>query len=156
MPVAQNSNYLMANFVTAININDADLKLLLPLKKQLVWLKLGNTKISDSGMFVIGQCSNIILLQLNHTNITDKGIVYLKPLNELQSLNLVGTKVTANGLLSLQSLKKLTSVFLYQTNIHATDWRVLKNAFPKTMLDTGGYKVPFLPTDTLLVKPKKS
>jgi mono/diheme cytochrome c family protein/uncharacterized membrane protein len=156
MPVAQNSNYLMANFVTAININDADLKLLLPLKKQLVWLKLGNTKISDSGMFVIGQCSNIILLQLNHTNITDKGIVYLKPLNKLQSLNLVGTKVTANGLLSLQSLKKLTSVFLYQTNIHATDWRVLKNAFPKTMLDTGGYKVPFLPTDTLLVKPKKS
>lgn len=155
MPVAQNSNYLMANFVTATNINDADLKLLLPLKKQLIWLKSGNTKITDSGMIVIGQCSNIILLQLNHTDITDKGIAYLKSLNDLQSLNLVGTKITANGLLSLQSLKKLTSVFLYQTNIYATDWPVLKKAFPKTMLDTGGYKVPFLPTDTILVAPKK-
>ena len=45
LPVAQNSNYLSANFITATNITDKDLALLLPIKKQLVWLKCGDTKI---------------------------------------------------------------------------------------------------------------
>jgi len=34
----------------------------------------------------------------------------------------------------------------------------LKNTFPKVTLDTGGYHIPFLETDTMIVKPtiKKS
>jgi mono/diheme cytochrome c family protein len=50
LPVAQGSNYLMAHFTNASDVTDKDLSLLLPLKSQLVWLKLGNTKISDSAL----------------------------------------------------------------------------------------------------------
>ncbi len=154
MPVSQNSNYIMANFITASNINDKDLSLLLPLKKQLVWLKLGDTKISDSALNYIAQCTNITFLQVNNTSITDKGLVLLKSLNKLQSLNLVATNVTANGVLSLKNLNELSTLYLYQTKVDRKDWPQLKKQFPKTILDSGRYVVPLLPTDTLIVKPK--
>ncbi len=152
MPVAQNSNYMMANFVTATAIKDNDMRLLLPIKKQLVWLKIGDTKITDSALTFIGQCTNLTLLQLDNNNITDAGIQKLKDLGQLQSLNLVGTKVTAQGIYALKGLKKLQSLYLYQTKVEANDWVFLKQQFPKTRLDTGGYIVPLLTTDTIVVK----
>lgn len=152
MPVAQNSNYVMANFVTAPATGDADLDLLLPIKKQLVWLKIGDTKISDSGLNIIGQCTSLTFLQLDNNNITDAGIAKLSDLKLLQSLNLVGTKVSIQGLSALKHLKQLQHLYLYQTNVKADQWVSLKKQFPKVMLDTGGYVVPLLQTDTTIVK----
>ncbi len=156
MPVAQNSNYLMANFVTAPSIRDNDLSLLLPIKKQLAWLKIGDTRISDSALTYIGQCTNLTLLQLNNTNITDAGLPLLKNLKQLQSLNLVGTKVSAKGIVALKELKQLQSLYLYQTNVTGNEWILLKQQFPKTILDTGGYFVPLLASDTMVVKAPSS
>jgi hypothetical protein len=53
LPVAQNSNYLSANFVAVDSILENDLQLLEPLKKQLISLKLGNSKITDANLVVI-------------------------------------------------------------------------------------------------------
>jgi mono/diheme cytochrome c family protein len=156
IPVSQNSNYLMANFVSAIHITDKNLALLLSVKKQLVWLKLNNTGIGDSTLSVIGQFNNLTELQLNNTKITDKGLALLKNLDKLQSLRLVGTKVTGQGVLQLQKLKGLQSIYLYQTEVHKNDWGLLKKAFPKTAIDTGGYVVPLLVTDTTIVKAPKA
>jgi hypothetical protein len=153
LPVAQNSNYLVANFITATGVTDKDIRLLLPLKNQLVWLKLGHTNITDSALSIIGQFRNLTLLQLNNTGITDKGLGLLKSLNNLQFISLVGTKVTRAGVLQLTPLKKLQSIYLYQTAITGKEWAVLKKMFPKTMLDTGGYRIPFLAMDTVIAKP---
>lgn len=156
LPVAQNSNYLQANFITATNIFDDDIKLLLPLKKQLVWLKLGNTFVTDSALKVIGQLTNLSFLQLNNTCITDKGLPFLESLDSLQSLNLVGTLISASGLVALRPLKKLTSIYLYQTSVDGDDFALLKTTFPKAVLDTGGYKLPLLASDTTeLQSPRK-
>ncbi len=152
MPVAQNSNYVMANFVTATGISDNDLALLLPIKKQLVWLKIGDVNISDSALKYIGQCINLTLVQLDNTNITDGGLPLLKNLQRLQSLNLAGTKVSAQGIMVLKVLKKLQYLYLYQTKVEGKDWVFLKQQFPMTRLDTGGYVVPLLTTDTMVVK----
>jgi uncharacterized membrane protein len=155
LPVAQNSNYLMANFVTDTLIDKEALQLLLSLKKQLIWLKLGYTNLSDTDMAVIAQLKNLTRLSLEHTAVSDKGVQQLKQLQNLQYLNLVGTNVTAPGVLQLKGLKTLNSLFLYQTNINKADWVVLKNAFPRTMIDSGGYSVETLSTDTTEVKVKK-
>jgi uncharacterized membrane protein len=152
LPVAQNSNYLSANFVTATNIADKDLALLLPLKKQMVWLKCGNTKITDSGLHYIAQCSNLIFLQLDNTLITDKGLQQLSSLQQLQSLNLVGTNITAQGLEALKNLKQLQSIYVYQTKIKKEDWAQLQKDFPKVLIDSGGYNVPLFPNDTVVLK----
>jgi mono/diheme cytochrome c family protein/uncharacterized membrane protein len=152
IPVAQNSNYLLANFINAGKISTKDIELLKPLQKQLVWLKLGNSAINDSGLAIVGQCRALTSLQLNNTAITDKGLPALKKLENLRHLNLVGTKVTAQGLSQLQSLKKLESLYLYQTATTKPDWDKLKTIFPKTNIDTGGYKLPYIESDTMLVK----
>lgn len=109
IPVAQNSHYLMADFINAVNIQDQDLGLLVPLKKQLIWLKLGNTKISDASMSYIGQCQALTQLQLNRTLLTNKGLTALQSLNKLQTLNLVGTSVTAGYCCSESSEKRINA-----------------------------------------------
>jgi uncharacterized membrane protein len=155
LPVAQNSNYLQANFITDSIIDKEDLHLLLSLQKQLIWLKLGFTNISDSDMAAIAQLRNLTRLNLQHTNISDKGLLAIQMLHNLEYLNLVDTKVTLQGILQLKELKSLQSLYLYQTNIKKEDWTLLRNAFPKTQIDSGGYFVTMLPTDTIVVKAKK-
>lgn len=152
LPVAHNSHYLMINFVTATGIRDADIRLLLPLKKQLVWLKAGGTEIGDTALQSISQCTNLTLLQLNGTRITDKGLPLLRSLSHLQSLNLVGTHISLQGLLPLRSLKKLQSLYLYQTQVTSGSWPQLSQAFQHVQLDTGGYVVPYFATDTTLMQ----
>ena len=155
LPVAQNSNYLMANFVTHEKIDNEDLRLLSLLKKQLIWLKLGYTSLSDTHIKAIAQLKNLIRLNLEHTAISDKGLEELRALSNLQYVNLVDTKVTLQGVLQLKELKELRSLFLYQTKVNKEDWTTLQKNFPKTQIDSGGYSVSTLVTDTTQVKAKK-
>jgi uncharacterized membrane protein len=155
LPVAQNSNYLKASFVVSKLVDKEDLRLLPALKKQLIWLKLGFTNIGDSDIAVISQLTNLTWLSLQHTNITDHGLADIQSLHNLQYLNLVDTKVSVRGILQLKELKSLRSLYLYQTNIDKADWPALRSAFPKTQIDSGGYLVTTLQTDTTLVKVKK-
>ena len=155
-PVAQNTNYLSANFVTVTNPGNKAVQLLSPLKEQLIELKLGSTRITDSALQVIAEFKNLMRLQLDYTKITDQGLANLASLENLQYLNLVGTGVTEKGVLQLKDLKNLRSIYLYQTGVKKSDWSDLKKAFPKTLIDSGGYTVPFLPTDTIEVKPPKT
>jgi mono/diheme cytochrome c family protein len=156
MPVAQNTNYLLIDMVTATHFSDSNIHLLGPFKEQLVWLKMNNTMITDSSLQAISQFINLMRLQLDHTRITDKGLANLKSLSNLRYLNLVGTRVTAQGIMQLKNLKNLQSIYLYQTAVRKSDWNDLKKMFPKTLIDSGGYTVPFLPTDTIEVKPPKT
>lgn len=155
-PVAQNTNYMSANFVTVTNPGNKEIQLLLPLKQQLIELKLGGAPITDSALLVIAQFKNLMELRLDYTKITDKGLANLTALENLRYLNLVGTAVTEKGVLQLKDLKNLRSIYLYQTGVKRSEWSDLKKAFPKALIDSGGYTVPFLPTDTIEVKPPKT
>lgn len=155
LPVAQNSNYLMVNYVGNNTVSRADLGYLSMLKHQLVWLKMGNTNLSDTGLSIIATFEKVTRLSIENTPVTDKGIIMLRSLKNLIYLNLVGTKVTAAGVTVLKELPKLNSIYLYQTNVAKTDYATLQKIFPKTMIDTGGYKVMELPTDTIIVRSKK-
>ena len=152
LPVAQNTNYLMVSFVTDSIVDKTDLQLLLQLKPQLIWLKLNHTNITDEALSTVAQFSNLIKLDLSNTFITDKGLVLLNTNTHLQTLNLVGTKVTGNGIAALKNLNQLQWLYLYKTGTGLKDWPLLKAAFPTTNIDTGGYQVPLLAEDTVVVK----
>ena len=155
LPVAQNVNYLQANFITDTVVSAEDLQLLSTLKKQLIWLKLGHTNISDRGLTTIGQLVNLTWLSLEHTPISDAGLRSLSSLDHLQYLNLVGTRVTLQGILQLKDLKSLHFLYLFQTKINRNEWAEVQNTFPKVKIDSGGYFLPLLQTDTTMVKVKK-
>jgi mono/diheme cytochrome c family protein len=154
-PVAAGSNYLEVNFINATGPADSLTNLLVPLKKQLVRLKMSGTALSMKNLPALGQCVNIRRLDLDHTGITDSGLVYLQPLEQLQSLNLVGTPVTGEGILKFRKLRHLQSIYLYQTKVAGADWQRLVKTFPGVNLDSGGYTIPFIATDTVIVKPPK-
>lgn len=153
LPVAQNSNYLKANLVTVDSVTNSDMVLLLSIKKQLVWLDLSGKEISDSVLLTVSELLNLTRLQLDNTSITDNGLASLRSLVDLQYLNIVGTTVTARGIMQLKNLPHLQAIYLYKTFINSSDWLVLKNSFPKVTLDSGGYFVPILQTDTTIVTP---
>lgn len=155
IPVAQNSNYLSVSFFTHPSIDKTDLQLLQQLKKQLVWLRLDNSNINDEGMAALGELTNLNKLYLANTGISDKGLLHLQRLDHLTYLNLVATKVSTQGLLALKKLPALQLLFLYKTNIKNEDWPILKSSFPKAVIDSGGYQVPTLQTDTTLVITEK-
>ena len=156
LPVAQNSNYLMANFVTIQDLKEGDIKLLLSIKKQLVWLKLGNQPVNDAMLTAVTQCKAITRLDISRTKITDKGLAVLNQLPNLQTLNIVGTAVTANGLIQLKANKQLQAVYIYQSSVDKKAIATLKATLPKVNIDTGGYTVPTLASDTtVFAKPKQ-
>ena len=154
LPVSLSSNYVAVNFINDTIVDNNDLQLIKQLSKQLVSLKLSGTNITDDGLKTVAQCNNLIKLFLDATPVTDNGLKNLIPLSNLRYLNLVNTRVTAKGISQLKTLSKLRSVYLYKTLITKQDWPVLQQSFPHTKLDSGGYIVPTLATDTTTVKAK--
>lgn len=156
LPLAQNTNYLMANFIGTTSVGKNEFELINKLSRQLLFLKITGTTIKEEAIPFFSNLSNLRRLNLSNTNITDKALQYLSSLQNLQQLNLVGTRVTAKGVVQLQKLKSLQTLYLYQTNIASAVFKELKAAFPKTQIDTGHYVVPLLTTDTTLVKQIKT
>jgi len=156
LPVALNSNYLSANFVTVANQADSLLKSLLPLKKQVVSLKLDGAMLNDSSITTISQYAVLRNLQLSNTAISDQGLTYILKLKNLHSLNLVGTGVTAKGVVRLKELKDLKNLYLYRTQISDGERLELKKNFPAANLDFGNYSLPMLATDTTELKYKQN
>ncbi len=150
--VAQNSNYLAVSFVTIDTITNEQLQLLKPLYNQIIWLKVGGVKLNDSVINAISNLKSLTRLNLNNTNFSDKNLPYLKNLSQLQYLNFSNTNVTANGVNTLSSLKNLKQLFLYKTNISPDGLSMLKKTFSQTNIDTGGYKLQYLATDTIKLK----
>ena len=155
IPVGAETNYISVNFVNARESTDSDLALLLPLKKQLLWLNVGRTKITDEGLKTIGQLSNLTQLNLEHTAIRDAGLAHLKALSRLTMLNVIGNQVSDSGLNQLAAIPTLEKLYLYQTEVTSEGVRTLMRERPKVEIDTGGYVMPQLITDTLVFKGKR-
>jgi uncharacterized membrane protein/mono/diheme cytochrome c family protein len=152
IPITQNTNYLSANFINAQSMGKDVLDLIKSIDKQLLWLKLENSKVNDQTLAALKNCKNLTRLSLNNTQITDAGLVALKDLDQLQSLSLVGTKITAKGINQLKKLQNLKFLYIYQTGVNKTDLVNIKKLLPKVSLDTGNYKVPMVAQDTTVVK----
>jgi mono/diheme cytochrome c family protein len=116
-PLAKDLNIVEVSAVNTPAFDDGGIGLLTPLSEQIVWLKLGSTKITDASMKEIGKLKNLHKLHLEHTSVGDNGLQNLKDLKYLEYINLVGTKVTDTGLKSLAELPSLKSVYIWQSAV---------------------------------------
>jgi uncharacterized membrane protein len=153
-PVVAGSNYLSLNFAAIDLLTEKHTALLMQLNKQIVWLKMGNVKASDSTWAAVGRLTTLFRLHLNNTGLTDGQLIFLKNLSQLQVLNLSGTKVSDNGITILEGLNNLQKIYLHNTLVSSTGIAALRTKLPKVVIDTGGYKTIFIPTDTIIVKSK--
>jgi uncharacterized membrane protein len=152
IPVAQNTNYLSANFINAESMGKEVVELIKSIEKQLIWIKMENSLVNDQTLSAIKNCKKLTRLSLNYTSITDNGLTSLKDLDQVNSLSLVGTKITAKGLNQLKKLTNLKHLYLYHTSITKTDLAGIKKIWPKISLDTGNYKLAKIASDTIEFK----
>ena len=102
------------------NVTDAELIFLVYEKqdlKQLRYLDLRLTKITDEGVAKLKNLTSLQTLNLFRTQAGDKGLESLKKLTNLETLLIGGTKVTDAGLVHLRPFRKLKKLSLFQTQV---------------------------------------
>ncbi|HEV2482418.1 MAG TPA: DUF2231 domain-containing protein [Puia sp.] len=152
LPISTGSNYLTVSFPNDTIGRDA-LAALPLIREQLVELKCSDLPVGDEIINIAAASPHLVRLWLDHTRITGKPLGQLDTLAELRYLNLTGTAVDEAAVRTLTKAKKLKEIFLYQTNVPKSSWPALQAAFPHTLLDSGGYQLPKLTTDTAVVRP---
>lgn len=130
MPIANESNLLEVNAVNAVSLTDSQIALLEPLKEQIIWLKLGDTKITDQAAGTIAKLKNLQKLHLENTGITDATVRQIKSLPYLEYLNLVNTQVTDTGIKELSITPNLLSLHVWHSKVTEAGAAALKLAKP--------------------------
>ena len=153
LPIALNSNYLSANFVNFTHWDAPTKNLIATVKEQLIWLKISGVQLNETEWSTIASLTSLTKLSAEHSNISDQNLIQIAALKNLRYLNLVDTKVTAKGLMQLKGTTCLANIYLGSTAISQLDYSKLKIAFPKVFIDTGGYKLEFIATDTQALHP---
>ncbi|SKB68960.1 c-type cytochrome domain-containing protein [Dyadobacter psychrophilus] len=115
--LSQDQNLLEISAVNLPGFSDKQMELLQPVARQITWLKLGSTAITDAALPQIARFPNLSKLHLEYTDVTDKGIISLKPLAHLGYINIVNTKVGDKGLKAIAEMKALRSVYVWQSAV---------------------------------------
>jgi Leucine-rich repeat (LRR) protein len=130
LPLSKENNQLEVSAVNLRTFSDGQAATLARLADQIVWLKLGDTQITDAALVSIAKLKNLQKLHLERTAVSDAGLKKLTGLTYLEYLNLYGTKITDDGLSSLSDLKALKSVYVWQTKVTEAGINALKQALP--------------------------
>ncbi len=152
VPVVNGLNYVRANLIGVENLSAQTFQLLSKISDQLLQLNASFTAVIDEHLLALSNCKQLKQLELNGTAITNKGLASLTALENLESLSITQTKVTADGIGNVSALKKLKKVYLYGTGFTNAAIAGLKQKMPGLLIDTGGYKLPILVTDTTEAK----
>jgi uncharacterized membrane protein/mono/diheme cytochrome c family protein len=152
MPVSKDQNYLDVNFINARNLDDSKISLLSNVSEQIVWLKLGSTKVTDKSLSDISKLKNLTRLNLEHTVVSDAGIAQLKDMKFLEYINLFDSKITDAGLKELAKLPAIKKIYCWQTKVTKQGVEALKKINPKIEIDTGWQdKIPTTDTTKTLI-----
>ena len=149
LPAAQGSNYLVVDFLN-MNSSAGVAGALVSLQQQVVDLSAEDMILSDTLLSAIGQLRNLRKLNLANATFEEDELELTFP--ELRHLNLKGTPVSDKTLAKIADLKKLQKLYLYKTPAVGGRLAELSAAVPKLEIDTGGYVLPVLATDTLVYR----
>lgn len=104
-------------------------------------VSLTSSGIDDSGLYYIGQMSNVRELYLQKTSIDGSGLIHLQKLPHLETLNLSFTKVDDKSLIDLLNFPSLKVVYLYRTNTSMQVIEAMRKYRPRVrfLLEEGPY-----------------
>jgi mono/diheme cytochrome c family protein len=137
-PLFANSPLLQVSFaLRGEPATDADLAQLAAVAKQTYALNLAAAQISDQGLAVVSQLTNLAQLHLENSSVTDTGLASLSNLQNLKYLNLYGTTVTDAGLPHLHGLKHLRNLYLWKTKVSYDAARALEKTIPDLAVNLG-------------------
>ena len=111
-------------------IEMAQLRALLAIREQLVWLNLAGVQLPDEALEVISQMPNLVKLRLERNDLSDKGLAGLTGLRHLRSLNLFGTGLQDSGLRNLAAFPSLEILYVGNTSVTPGGIQALLGAKP--------------------------
>lgn len=152
IPIVNGSNYVRANLIGVEKITTHTFELLSTIPDQLLQLNASFTTITNEHISALSNCKQLKQLFLNSTAITDKGLTALAAFENLETLSIAQTKTTEAGINGLSALKKLKKIYLYGTGFTKSSLTQLQQKIQGLKIDTGGYKIPILVTDTTEAK----
>jgi uncharacterized membrane protein len=148
LPMAQGQNALSVSFVSLDTVTSVQIDQLKRISKQVVVLKLADLGLRDEVLKSLVGMENLRRLSVENNLLTDDGLKHLANLRGLQVLNITGNKVTAQGLNQLKNLEELKKVYVFNTSVKPADWPQLRETLKRVDIDTGGYRLPMLASDT--------
>ena len=98
-------------------VGDAEVRLLAPLAKRLVWLDLSRTAIGDEAVASLRALPELRRLNLANTKVGDGALGSLAALPKLEVLNAYGTGLGDAGLASLAAAASLRTLYAWQTKV---------------------------------------
>jgi uncharacterized membrane protein len=152
--LAEGNNYLTASFLTYDTFPLKSWPHLVKLSDQIISVRIGRVYLTKTDWSNLAQLKNLRMLYADNTNVTDTDVDAIISLDKLNYLNLAGTKITNAGLSKLAKLKSMQQLFLFGTLCTSEGIDQLQKQLPNCVVDIGGYKLPILPTDTLIYRPK--
>lgn len=106
--IAKLSDLVKLTFNGCRDFDDEYTRELLPLKDQLTYLQIGNSKITNDSGEILGQFVNLVELDLHHNaNVSDGICRQLLGLEKLEKLNMIYTNLTQTGLVQIRKLPVL-------------------------------------------------
>jgi uncharacterized membrane protein len=103
--------------IAGTDFGDLELERLGAAGKDMVWLDLSRTGVSDQGLKVLAEMPNLEHLDLRGTSVGDEGLRALAGLDRLETLGLYGTQVTDAGLVAIEALPSLRRLHLGGTAV---------------------------------------
>lgn len=120
-------------------VTDADLALLVPLQKRLVWLNVSRTAISDDGRQHLQKLTQLRRLHAANTQLGDATFTALVALQHLEYVNAYATGLGDDGLAKLAELPKAARIYAWQSKVTPAAARTVRAAKPALALDLGDY-----------------
>lgn len=120
--------------VAGRSFGDAELERLGAVGRDLAWLDLSRTGVTDAGLKALARMPNLKRLDLRGTAVGDEGAKALAGLAKLETLGLYGTKVTDAGLEPLRGLKALRRAYLADTKVTEAGVKRLREALPEVTI----------------------
>lgn len=145
-PIQEGSNGLSINFVNIKQYDKSMLEELANLKDQIINLRMSNQAINDYDLQNLIPFKNLRYLQIEKSKITDEGMDAIARITSLEQLNLYGTNISDKGLEKLQSSTNLKVLYLWKTNTTLAGISRLKKALPTIKIESGNFE--FTKVDT--------
>lgn len=152
LPLAQGSPWLAVHLLHADSGLIHAFEKLKPLAGNIAHLHTGGKTLTAAQWQVVGQCTHLTRLHATGSILPPEALPAIAALPQLQWLNLSGSTLPASGLEKLGTLSNLRHLYLYGTALPAAQATRLGQLLPACRIDTGGYQLPTLASDTAVVK----
>ena len=144
IPLDEKKNLYKANLTKVNDLAIKDLKKIIP---NLISVSIQDKNITKDWLMMLSNFTHLRTLQLQNCTF-EKGIVWnLSTLSDLHTINFTGSNSTNPDQTQIQLPPSVRQLYLYNSNLKTYFLKELKSN-NSVKIDTGGYIVPTLPTDT--------